>query len=63
MRDIKLSDGTSLLSPKFLAETNAWFAHEFGYREPLLKDNMALMWHGGVMIQPKHAVMIRNLGA
>jgi hypothetical protein len=63
VRDIKLSDGTSLLSPKFLAETNAWFAQEFGYREPLLKNNMALMWQGGVMIQPKHAVMIRNFGA
>lgn len=63
VRDIKLSDGTSLLSSKFLAETNAWFAQEFGYRAPLLKDNMALMWSGGCLVQPKHAVMIRNLGA
>ena len=62
VRDIKLSDGTPLLSPRFLAETNAWFAAEFGYRERLLKDNMALMWNGGVMIQAKHAVLLRNFG-
>lgn len=60
VRDIKLSDGTSLLSPKFLAETNAWFAHEFGYRDPILKNNMALMWNGGVLVSPKHAVLLRN---
>lgn len=61
VRDIKLSDGTSLLSPKFLAETNAWFAQEFGYRDPILKPNMALMWSGGALVSPKHAAMLRNV--
>jgi hypothetical protein len=61
VRDIKLSDGTSLLSSKFLAETNAWFASEFGYRERLLKDDMAIMWQGGALISPKHAVLLRNM--
>lgn len=49
-RDIKLSDGTSILSPEFRAELNTWFAARFGYREGLCKDRALLLGNYGVMV-------------
>lgn len=33
VRDIKLRDGTSILTPAFRAEMNAWFLREFGTKQ------------------------------
>jgi hypothetical protein len=33
VRDIKLKDGTSILSPEFLARENAWYLERFGKME------------------------------
>jgi hypothetical protein len=63
VRDIKLKDGTSILSKEFRDETNAWLAAEFGYHESLCKDRMFLVSGLGIIAGPKHVAMLRNFTA
>jgi len=58
VRDIKLSDGTSILSPEFRAETNAWLLERFGRRETY--KHAAYMFGNSIVMSPKHAAMLIN---
>jgi hypothetical protein len=57
VRDIKFSDGTSILSPEFLAEQNKWWAEQFGYRE-----DIGYVFGGNIFMSPRSVVAIRNVG-
>ncbi len=55
VRDIKFSDGTSILSQAFLDEQNAWWAEQFGYQE-----HIAYMFGRNVFMSPLMAAKLVN---
>lgn len=59
VRDIKLKDGTSILSERFRAETNAWLLDRFGTREVAYMIGGGPMGDGIVM-NPKHIAVLKN---
>ena len=61
VRDIKFSDGTSILSAKFLAQINAKFAATFGYQEDIYKDKAYVLGNYGIVMKPEYRHMIVNL--
>lgn len=61
VNDIKLSDGTSILSKQFRDETNAWLLARFGYREQLCKDRMWLLGNYGIMVSRQHYGVIAGM--
>lgn len=63
LREIKLSDGTPLVSKEFRDEYNAWLAARFGYREPLCKDKMLFIGTHRLMVSKSQFAMISNLTA
>lgn len=63
VRDIKLSDGTSLLSPQFRAKENLWWLAQFGLQPDPLGDKMFMLGNYGLVVKPSHMAMLYNLGA
>ncbi len=61
VRQIFLSDGTPLLSPGFLAEQNAWWTAQFGYRDDPFKDKIYLLGSYGMVMRPEYRHMIVNM--
>ena len=58
VRDIKLKDGTSILSPEFLAKMNNELAAQFGYRDDPFKDKIYLLGSYGMVMRPEYRHMI-----
>jgi hypothetical protein len=60
VRDIKFSDGTSILPAAFRAEMNLWLLERFGLKEDLFKENLYIL--GGRMLvgSPMNIAMLRN---
>lgn len=61
VRDIKFSDGTSILPAAFRAEMNLWLLERFGFAEDMFKDKIYLLGSYGMVASPKNAAMIRNI--
>ena len=61
VRDIRLSDGTPILSDAFRSEMNSWLAAQFGYREALLKAGTAFMFGNTVIMDRAAIVKVRTL--
>jgi hypothetical protein len=60
VRDIRLKDGTPILSPKFLSETNDWLLKRFG------KQGVAFMFGGPfgdskMYISPQNMLKLKTL--
>jgi hypothetical protein len=58
VRDIKLKDGTPLLSRAFLSRENSWWKDRFGVNEVAYFFNSG--WAQGIVMSPKTACMLRN---
>lgn len=63
LRDIKLSDGTPLVSPEFRAEMNAWLAARFGYRESMIPRDRFLLTQWGLHIRTDQRAILANITA
>lgn len=59
VRDIKLRDGTSILSPEFRSEMNAWFAERFGFYDPLGND-IYMIGNYGISVRSDQMALLRN---
>jgi len=60
VRDIKLSDGTSILTAEFRAKMNAWLVQMFGYEEDPFKDQV-LIFQNSLFVRPEQMAIIRNI--
>jgi hypothetical protein len=61
VRDIKFDDGTSILPARFRDEVNLWLLKRFGLQEDLFKDRAFLVSGMGLVVSPRHAVMLANI--
>jgi hypothetical protein len=62
VRDIKLSDGTPLLSPAFRSEMNSWLSERFGFCDDPFKDSVYCIGSALVM-RPEYRHMITNVAS
>lgn len=62
VRDIKFSDGTSILPDDFRRHMNAWLVGRFGFDERgyLFHDKAIQIGHDMLVINPKHIAMLRD---
>jgi hypothetical protein len=62
VRDIKFSDGTSMLSAEFRGKENAWWLARFGLAEDIFKDKIYILGNYAMVANPMNCAIIRNLG-
>jgi hypothetical protein len=62
VRDIKFSDGTSILPAAFRAEMNRQLLERFGVKEDLFRDHVYVMGNRALVASPMNAHLLRNLG-
>lgn len=62
-RDIKFDNGTSILSPEFRAQHDAWLLERFGYEEDFFKDKALIISGMGIMMSKRNMCLITNLTA
>lgn len=59
VRDIKLKDGTPILSPAFRAEMNRWFLERFGTVDVAYMFDRSAFGPGGILMNPKQVAMLQ----
>jgi len=62
VRDIKFSDGTSILTPEFREKENTWYLERFGLQEDLFKDKIYILGGSTLVAKPEYCAMLRDLG-
>jgi hypothetical protein len=60
VRDIKLSDGTSILTPEFRAQMNAWLIEMFGFQDDPFKDKAYILGNYGLVISKPNLRIIND---
>lgn len=60
VRDIKFSDGTSILPAAFRAQINTQLLERFGFQEDLFKDKVYILGNYALVAKPEYSALLRN---